>query len=59
MYKSYRSNIKLYTGPHGSIRPHMGPYLWPEVNKNQVEKVEINISDRDFFLGLVQGDDLT
>ena len=35
--------------------PHyMGPYLWLEV-KNQVKKLKINISDRDFVLGLVQG----
>ena len=33
----------------------MGPYLWPEVKKSS-EKVKINISDRDFFLGLVPGD---
>ena len=41
---------------YGSIRAHTGPYLWPDVKKSQVDKVKINISDRDFFLGLVQGD---
>ena len=58
MYKSYKSNIKWYTGPYGSIRVHTGPYgpiFVARGEKSQVEKVKINISDRDFFLGLVQG----
>ena len=59
MYKSYKSNIKWYTGPYGSIRVHTGlygPIFVARGEKSQVEKVKINISDRDFFLGLVQGD---
>ena len=44
---------------YGSIRVHMGPYGPIGVargEKRQVKKVEINISDPDFFLGLFQGD---
>ena len=38
---------------------HIWPYgpIWvARGEKSQVKKVKINISDRDFFLGLVQGD---
>ena len=35
----------------------MSPYLWPEVKKSS-GKVKINISDRGFLLGLLQGDEL-
>ena len=44
---------------YGSIRVHTGPYgpiFVARGEKSQVKKVKINISDRDFFLGLVQGD---
>ena len=44
---------------YGSIRVHTGPYgpiFLARGEKSQVEKVKINISDRDFFLGLFQGD---
>ena len=44
---------------YGSIRVHTGPYgpiFVARGEKSQVEKVKINISDRDFFLGLFQGD---
>ena len=44
---------------YGSIRVHMGPYgpiFVARGEKSQVKKVKINISDRDFFLGLFQGD---
>ena len=36
-HNSYKSNIKWYTRPYGSIWAHMGPYGWPEVNKNNVK----------------------
>ena len=42
---------------YGSIRAHTGPYgpiFVARGEKNQMEKVKIHISDRDFFLGLVQ-----
>ena len=42
--------------PYGPIWAHMGPYGWPEVKRRHVENVKIIISDRDFFLGLCQGD---
>ena len=41
-------SIRVRTGPCGPIFVARG-------EKSQVEKVKINISDRDFFLGLVQG----
>ena len=44
---------------YGSIRVHVSPCgpLWvARGEKSQVNKVKINISDRDFFLGLFQGD---
>ena len=41
--------MRVHTGPHGPIFVARG-------EKSQVEKVKIDISDRDFFLGLVQGD---
>ena len=44
---------------YGSIRVHTGPYgpiFVARGEKSQVKKVKIYISDRDFFLGLVQGD---
>ena len=47
---------------YGSIRAHTGPYgtiLVARGEKSQVKKVKINISDRDFFQGLVQGDGLS
>ena len=43
---------------YGSIRVHTGPYgpiFVARGEKSQVKKVKINISDRDFFLGLFQG----
>ena len=42
-------SIRVHTGPYGAIFVARG-------EKSQVEKVKIHISDRDFFLGLVQGD---
>ena len=45
---------------YGSIRVHTGPYgpiFVARGEKSQVKKVKINISDRDFFLGLFQGDE--
>ena len=44
---------------YGSIRVHTGPcgpIFVARGEKSQVKKVKINISDRDFFLGLFQGD---
>ena len=44
---------------YGSIRVHMGPYgpIWvARGEKSHVKEVKIIISDRDFFLGLCQGD---
>ena len=45
---------------YGSMRVHTGPYYGPifvaRGEKSQVNKMKINISDRDFFLGLFQGD---
>ena len=44
---------------YGSMRVHTGPYgpiFVARGEKSQVKKVKINISDRDFFLGLFQGD---
>ena len=44
---------------YGSIRVHTGPYgpiFVARGEKSQVKKVKINISDRDFFLGLFRGD---
>ena len=44
---------------YGSIRVHTGPYgpIWVVIGeKSRVGKVKINNSDRDFFLGLFQGD---
>ena len=40
---------------YGSIRVHTGPYGPIFVARGETNQV-INISDRDFFLGLVQGD---
>ena len=34
----------------------MGPYGWPDVNKNNAYKEQPLISDSDFCLGLCQGD---
>ena len=51
--------MKTYKMIYGSIWAHMahtGPYGWPEVKKNNVEKVKIIISDSDLFLGLCRGD---
>ena len=42
-------SMRVHTGTHGPIFVARG-------EKSQVKKVKINISDRDFFLGLVQGD---
>ena len=33
IYKSYKNNIKLYTGPYVPTWVHMGPQGWPEVKK--------------------------
>ena len=47
---------------YGSIRVHTGPYgpiIVARGEKSQVKKVKIHISDRDFFLGLVQGNRAT
>ena len=44
---------------YGSMRVHTGTYgpiFVSRGEKSQVNKVKINISDRDFFQGLVQGD---
>ena len=44
---------------YGSIRVHMGPCgpIWvARGEQSNVKKVKIIISDRDFFLGLCQGD---
>ena len=41
--------MRVHTGPYGPIFVARG-------EKSQVKKVKTNISDRDFFLGLVQGD---
>ena len=41
--------MRVHTGPYGPIFVARG-------EKSQVKKVKINISDRDFFLGLFQGD---
>ena len=40
---------------YGSIRAHVGPYGWPDVNKNNVNNVKIIINDSNFFLGLCPG----
>ena len=59
MYTPHIIHIKEYQMIYGSIRVHTGPYgpiFVARGEKNQVKKVKINISDRDFFLGLVQGD---
>ena len=44
---------------YGSMRVHTGPYgtiFVAKGEKSQVEQVKINISDRNLFLGLFQGD---
>ena len=41
--------MRVHTGPYGPIFVARG-------ETSQVKKVKINISDRDFFLGLFQGD---
>ena len=41
--------MRVHTGPYGPIFVAKG-------EKSQVEKVKIDISDRDFFLGVFQGD---
>ena len=55
MFKKYNQYKMIY----GSIRVHVGPCgpIWvARGEKSQVQKVQINISDRDFFLGLFRGD---
>ena len=42
-------SIRVHTGPYGPIYVARG-------ENNQVENVKIIISDRDFCLGLCQGD---
>ena len=50
--KAIYNDIRVHAGPCGPIFAARG-------EKKQVKKVKINISDRDFFLGLFQEDPVT
>ena len=59
MQKPYLIHVKQYKIIYGSVWAHMGPYGWPEVNKNNVNNVKIIIRDSDFLSRFMFGGSMT
>ena len=58
-YQMIYASIRAHMGPYGPIYGPYGPIFVARGEQSQVEKVKINISDRDLFLGLFQADPTT